>query len=136
MEARTFNRSRFQRRYRLEPETRKLTLLTTDVPGCNGLCFSPDEKLLYVNDTGGRFIQVFDVQADGTLKNSRRFVDIKGSEPGNPDGMKCDVRGNVYCTGPAGVHVFDPSGKYLGRIKIPEHCSNMAGAMPTGRRCT
>ncbi len=66
------------------------------------------------------------MQADGTVKNSRRFVDIKGSEPGNPDGMKCDVRGNVYCTGPAGVHVFDPSGKYLGRIKIPEHCSNMA----------
>jgi len=112
--------------YRLEPDSKKLTLLTTDVPGCNGLCFSPDEKVLYVNDTGGRFIQMFDVQADGTLKNSRRFVDIKGSEPGNPDGMKCDVQGNVYCTGPAGVHVFDPSGEYLGRIKIPEHCSNMS----------
>jgi gluconolactonase len=112
--------------YRLEPDAKKLTLLTTDVPGCNGLCLSPDEKVLYVNDTGGRFIQMFDVQADGTVKNSRRFVDIKGSEPGNPDGMKCDVRGNVYCTGPAGVHVFDPTGQYLGRIKIPEHCSNMA----------
>jgi gluconolactonase len=112
--------------YRLEPDARKLTLLTKDVPGCNGLCFSPDEKTLYVNDTGGRFIQMYDVQADGTLKNSRRFADIVGEEPGNPDGLKADVEGNVYCTGPAGVHVFDSSGAYLGRIKVPEHCANMA----------
>lgn len=112
--------------YRLEPETRKLTLLTTEVPGCNGLCFSPDEKILYVNDTGGRYIQMFDVEPDGTLANSRRFVDVVGTEPGNPDGMKVDVEGNVYCTGPAGVHVFDPKGSYLGRILIPGHCANMA----------
>jgi gluconolactonase len=112
--------------YRLEPDTRKLTLLTTDVPGCNGLVFSPDESVLYINDTGGRFIQMFDVQADGALVNSRRFADVVGDEPGNPDGMKVDVAGNLYCTGPAGVHVFDPSGAYLGRIKAPEHCSNMA----------
>ena len=112
--------------YRLEPDTRKLTLLTTDVPNCNGLTFSPDESILYINDTGGRFIQAYDVQPDGTLKNSRRFADIKGEEPGNPDGMKVDVAGNVYCTGPAGIHVFDPSGKYLGRLKVPEHSANMA----------
>jgi gluconolactonase len=112
--------------YRLDPDARKLTLLTTDVPGCNGLVFSPDESILYVNDTGGRFIQAYDVQADGTLKNSRRFVNIVGEEPGNPDGMKVDVKGNVYCTGPAGVHVFNPSGAYLGRLKVPEHCANMA----------
>lgn len=112
--------------YRLNPDTRDLTLLTDGVPGCNGLVFSPDESLLYVNDTGGRYIQVFDVQADGTLKNSRRFVDIVGEEPGNPDGMKVDVKGHVYCTGPGGIHIFDPSGNYLGRLKVPEHCSNMA----------
>lgn len=112
--------------YRLEPDSRKLILLTKDVPGCNGLVFSPDESILYVNDTGGRFIQAFDVKPDGTLTNSRRFVDVKGEEPGNPDGMKVDVQGNVYCTGPAGIHVFDPSGTYLGRLKVPEHCSNMA----------
>jgi gluconolactonase len=112
--------------YRLEPDSRKLTLLTTDVPGCNGLVFSPDESILYVNDTGGRFIQMFDVQADGTLANSRRFADVVGEEAGNPDGMKVDVQGHLYCTGPAGVHVFDAAGAYLGRIKVPEHCSNMA----------
>lgn len=112
--------------YRLEPDTRKLTLLTTDTPGCNGLCFSPDEKTLYVNDTGGRFVQAYDVKADGTVTNSRRFSVLKGEEPGNPDGLKCDVLGNVYCTGPAGVHIWDPKGNFLGRIRIPEHCANMS----------
>ena len=51
---------------------------------------------------------------------------MTGEEPGNPDGMKVDVEGNVYCTGPGGVHVFDSSGAYLGRILVPESCSNMA----------
>ncbi len=112
--------------YRLNAETGELTLLTDEVPGCNGLVFSPDESLLYINDTGGRYIEVYDVQADGNLKNSRRFVDVVGDEPGNPDGMKVDREGHVYCTGPAGIHVFDSSGSYLGRLKVPEACSNMA----------
>lgn len=112
--------------YRLEPESRQLTLLTTDVPGCNGLCFSPDESLLYVNDTGARHIKVFDVQPDGTLANGRLFATLVGDEPGNPDGMKVDVEGNVYCTGPGGIHAFDPDGTYLGRLRVPEHCSNLA----------
>lgn len=112
--------------YRLNPDTGEFSLLTDSVPGCNGLAFSPDESVLYVNDTGGRYIDVFDVQPDGTLKNSRRFADVVGEEPGNPDGMKVDVQGHVYCTGPAGIHVFDPSGNCLGRLKVPEHCSNMA----------
>lgn len=112
--------------FKLDPTTGGLMLLTTDVPNCNGLAFTPDESVLYVNDTGGRFIQAFDVTADGMLTNSRRFCDVTGEEPGNPDGMKVDVEGNVYCTGPGGVHVFDASGTYLGRILVPESCSNMA----------
>jgi len=116
--------------YRLEPETRKLTLLTKEVVNCNGLTFSPDEKVLYINDTGGRFIQAYDVKADGTLTNSRRFADVVGEEAGNPDGMKVDVDGNVYCTGPAGIHIFDPTGRYLGRLRVPEHCANMAWGDP------
>jgi gluconolactonase len=112
--------------FKLQPGTGELTLLTTEIPGCNGLAFSPDESILYVNDTGGRYIQAYDVKADGTLINSRRFCDVKGEQPGNPDGMKVDVSGHVYCTGPGGVHVFDPSGEFLGRILVPEPCSNMA----------
>ncbi|MDH3443588.1 MAG: SMP-30/gluconolactonase/LRE family protein, partial [Deltaproteobacteria bacterium] len=112
--------------YRLNAETGELTLLTDEVPGCNGLVFSPDESLHYINDTGGRYIEVYDVQDDGNLKNSRRFVDVVGDEPGNPDGMKVDIEGHVFCTGPAGIHVFDPSESYLGRLKVPEACSNMA----------
>jgi gluconolactonase len=116
--------------YRLDPITGELTLLTKEVPGCNGLVFSPDEKILYVNDTAGRYIQAYDVKADGTLTNGRRFANIIGEEPGNPDGMKVDVRGNVYCTGPAGIHVLDPAGSYLGRLLVPEHSANMAWGDP------
>jgi gluconolactonase len=112
--------------YRIDQETGELMLVTQDVPGCNGLTFSPDEKTLYVNDTGARHIKAFDVQSDGSLSNGRLFADIHGVEPGNPDGMKVDVEGNVYCTGPAGVHVLDPAGNFLGRILVPEHCANMA----------
>ena len=112
--------------YRLDPETGELTLLTTEVTGCNGLVFSTDEKILYINDTAGRYIQAFDVKADGTLENSRRFADVVGEEGGKPDGMKIDVEDNVYCTGPGGIHVFDPAGTFLGRIKVPEDCANLA----------
>ncbi len=112
--------------FKLVPGTGELTLLTTEIPGCNGLAFSPDESILYVNDTGGRYIQAYDVKTDDTLTNSRRFCDVRGDQPGNPDGMKVDVSGNVYCTGPGGMHVFDPTGVFLGRILVPEPCSNMA----------
>lgn len=112
--------------YRIDPATRELTLLTREVPGCNGLTFSPDEKILYVNDTAARHIKAFDVRTDGSIGPGRVFAEIHGVEPGNPDGMKVDVNGNVYCTGPAGIHILDPAGTYLGRILVPEHCANMA----------
>ena len=70
----------------------------------NGLCFSPDESLLYINDTPGAFIKVYDVNADGTLANGRMFFEGIGTgviEEGIPDGMKCDERGNIWVTGPA-----------------------------------
>ena len=112
--------------YRLDPATGVLTLLIDDIGGCNGLAFSPDESVLYVNDTGGRFIKAFDVRADGTVTNGRLFATLTGDEPGNPDGMKVDVEGNVYCTGPGGVHVLDSAGQHLGRIRTPEASANMA----------
>ncbi|MFC1491564.1 SMP-30/gluconolactonase/LRE family protein [Nitrospinota bacterium] len=110
--------------YRLDPDDGKLTLLTTDVVYPNGLCFSPDESLLYVNDSRPRLVWVWDVQPNGTVKNRRLFEDYNADDPGGPDGMKVDVEGNVYCTGPGGVWVTAPDGTHLGRIKVPEHCAN------------
>ena len=112
--------------YRVNADGSGVTLVTDQVEGPNGLCFSPDESLLYVNDTPRRNIQVYEVQPDGSLKNGRIFYTDTGTEAGVPDGMKVDVEGNVYCTGSAGIHVINRSGKLLGRIKVPEHVANMA----------
>ena len=94
----------------------------------NGLCFSPDETLLYVNDTEQCNIRVFDVRPDGSLTNGRLFASgLKDSmKPGVPDGMKCDAEGNVWVTAPGGVWVYDPSGQLLGKVSIPELPANLA----------
>ena len=83
-------------------------------------------SLLYINDTREYLIKAYDVNADGSLKNGRVFAKVTGSEPGVADGMKCDVEGNVYCTGPGGVHAWNAAGIHLGRIRIPGHCTNFA----------
>ncbi len=103
-----------------------MTLVIADCVYPNGLVFSPDESVLYVNDTRQALIRAFDVHADGAVGPPRIFYRLAGTEPGVADGMKVDVEGNVYCTGPAGIHVIAPSGELLGRIKIPGHCTNMA----------
>ncbi len=94
----------------------------------NGLCFSPDERLLYVNDTVQALIRVFDVAADGSLSNGRIFATgIRSSlEPGVPDGMKCDQRGNVWVTAPGGIWVYAPNGDLLGKVRVPEVVANLA----------
>jgi gluconolactonase len=87
----------------------------------NGLAFSPDEKYLYVNDSQRSLIMRYDVQPDDTITNGRVFIDMSSDKtPGNPDGMKVDARGNVYCTGPGGVWIISPEGKHLGTIVLPE----------------
>jgi gluconolactonase len=92
----------------------------------NGLCFSPDESLLYVNDTEQANIRVFDV-AGGKLSNGRIFASgIRDSlRPGVPDGMKCDAEGNIWCTAPGGIWVFAPDGRHIGSVSVPELVANL-----------
>ena len=116
-----------QEQPRLSPEGNELRIVADDFERPNGLAFSPDEKRLYIDDSSERrHIRVFDVQADGSLSNGRIFHDMNIDEPGSPDGMKVDVNGHIYCTGPGGVWVFDGEGKHLGTIVTPEKPSNCA----------
>jgi sugar lactone lactonase YvrE len=91
----------------------------------NGLCFSPDEKLLYINCSRERLIRVYDVNADGSVRNGRVFFKYTDPERGNPDGLKCDVDGNVWCTGPGGIWVHDKNGNVLCRLRVPGHPTNI-----------
>jgi gluconolactonase len=110
----------------------------------NGLCFSPDERLLYVNDSDHGHVKMFDVAADGTLGPPRMFAEGVGHgftdddsdaireaahqelhDAGAVDGMKCDEHGNVWVTGPGGVWVLNPAGARIGRIRAPEVVGNL-----------
>ena len=115
----------FQGVYRLSADGQTLTLLVDDFDRPNGLCFSPDESILYIDDTERMHIRAFDVQPDGTIANGRVFAEEEG-EGAAPDGMKIDVHGNVYLTGPGGIWVFDTSGEHLGVIQTPERSANLA----------
>ena len=116
----------FQGVYRISPSG-ELTLLVDDFDRPNGLAFSPDEKVLYIADSSARsHIRAFDVKTDGTLANGRIFAELKTGEPGSPDGLKVDTKGNIWSTGPAGVWVLDKTGKHLGTIKPPEVPANCA----------
>jgi gluconolactonase len=104
-----------------------LKLLTKEMVRPNGLAFSPDEKKLYVSDSQKGHIRVFQVKADGTLAHGRVFAQLKGpTNKGVPDGMKVDVKGNVYCSGPEGVWIFSNAGQMLGKIILPEVVTNLA----------
>jgi len=107
--------------FRISADGKEMTVVCEDNTYPNGLCFSPDEKILYVNDSRERVIRAYDVKSDGTVGKSRLFHKYTGPERGVPDGMKCDVEGNVWCTAPGGIWVHDPSGKPLVRIKTEGH---------------
>jgi gluconolactonase len=119
----------FQGVYRIPPGGGPVQLLVdrTLFAQPNGLCFSPDESRLYVNDTEKAEIRVFDVWADGRLSAGRLFASGVRSptEAGVPDGMKCDRLGNVWVTAPGGVWVYAPSGELVGKVKVPELVSNL-----------
>jgi gluconolactonase len=123
--------------YRLDPATGAATAVVTPggphgphVERPNGLCFSPDESLLYLVDTGAapRTILVFDVVDGRRVANGRRFADMS---PGTSDGVRCDVDGNLWSAaggggdGFDGVHVFAPDGTRIGQILLPEKCANL-----------
>src|SRR5215475_11858215 len=104
--------------YRVTPDLGTLSLLSDSFIAPNGLAFSPDESVLYINDSRRGHIRAFDLLPTGMLakQTDRVFADLRGSEPGVPDGMKVDRAGNVYCGGSGGIWILDPQGKKLGRI--------------------
>jgi gluconolactonase len=116
----------FQGVFRVPPGGGELELVVDeqefDFP--NGLCFSPDESILYVNDSARGHVKAFDVAAEGSLSKSRIYADgMLSPEPkkeGAVDGMECDEQGNVWVTAPLGVKVFTPEGELLGMIETPE----------------
>lgn len=114
----------FQGVYRIDPVSGEVTLLADDFDQPNGLTFSLDESKIFIGDTDKGHIRVFDVQSDGSLSNSRVWATPTGDGDGVPDGMKADSAGNIYCTGPGGVHVFAPDATSLGVIKVPEGVAN------------
>ena len=117
--------------YRIDPHSGKLQVVAGDLNRPNGLCFSPDESKLYVAEGGvtPRLIQVYDVLGGGTrLGNKRVFLDCGA---GTVDGFRCDVDGNLWCGWGMGsdeldgVMIFNPAGKAIGRIQLPERCANL-----------
>jgi gluconolactonase len=104
--------------YRVSPDLGTIMLLTEDMLAPNGLAFTPDEKVLYVDDSRRRHIRAFELLPNGALakQTDRVFADLSGPEPGVPDGMKVDSAGNVYSGGSGGLYILDKNGKKLGRI--------------------
>jgi gluconolactonase len=134
--------------HRIAPDG-SLSNVTAETEYPNGIAFSPDERVLYVAITrrdercieektrgevcAHQCIRAFDVAADGSLSNNRIFANMASAADGVPDGMKVDVEGRVYCTGPEGVWVFDASGHHLGVIHLPEIPANCAWGGPDHR---
>lgn len=117
--------------YRLDPETGEATCLETEIPGPNGLAFSPDERTLYIvaSRANPREILAYDV-IDGTRITNRRTL-IDAGPGGTPDGFRIDEDGNLWCGWGMGtpeldgVMVFNPAGDPIGRIALPERCANL-----------
>lgn len=133
--------------YRFDPASGKLDLLLDDLAGPNGLCFSPDESRLYVVESRAepsRLIWAYDLDLQGRLQNKRKHVDAEG--PGALDGIRCDEDGNLWCgwgsNGSAGVDaetldgvmVFNPQGRPIGHIQLPERCANLCFGGPKNNR--
>jgi sugar lactone lactonase YvrE len=115
----------FQGVFRVSPNGQTLTLVARDFIKPNGLAFSPDEKILYIADTELGHIRAFDVNADGSITNSRVFCNVE-----RPDGFRVDVEGSLYISAMKSVEVFDRTGKKLGEITLSERPANVAFGDP------
>ncbi len=114
--------------YRVSPDLGTIHVLVRDFVVPNGLAFSPDESILYINDSRRGHIRAFEVEPTGllALATDRVFAAMHDDRVGVPDGMKVDVEGNVYCTGPGGIWIFDRAGMHLGTIATGAQTTNVA----------
>jgi len=116
------------------PENDKLQLIIKDIKRPNGIAFSPDEKYLYIAESGDKVWLRYKVQPDGSVTDGQTFLDAKtDSTPGVPDGMRVDKKGNIYSAGPGGVWIISPEGKHIGTIKVPEVVGNVAWGDKDGK---
>ena len=116
------------------PDRAHLQLLLTGLPRPNGIAFSPDGKTLYVNNSQPKRWMKYPVRADGSLGPGSVFFDAShDTNKGAPDGMKVDIKGNIYSAGPGGIWIFSPQGKHLGTIHTPQNAGNLAWGGPDAR---
>jgi gluconolactonase len=124
--------------YRLDPQTGELKVVCDDFVKPNGLCFSPDESILYVADSavshdpdGPHHIRAFRLGTDAGLSGGEVFAEVS---PGLPDGFRVDVQGNVWTSAGDGVHCYNPEGRLLGKIHTPQVTSNLVFGGPRRNR--
>jgi gluconolactonase len=117
-----------------QPARDKLQLVIKDLSRPNGIAFSPDEKFLYIADSGKKIWMRYLVQPDGSVADGILFLDASSDNaPGGPDGIRVDKNGNLYGSGPGGVWIISPEGKHLGTIKVPERIANVAWGDEDGK---
>jgi gluconolactonase len=117
-----------------QPARDKLQLVIKDLSRPNGIAFSPDEKFLYVADSGRKVWMRYPVRPDGSVGDGIVFLDASSDNaPGGPDGIRVDKNGNLYGSGPGGVWIISPAGKHLATIKVPERVSNVAWGDKDGK---
>ncbi len=118
--------------YRWDPQTKQLAVVAGDLNRPNGLAFSPDESLLYIVEAGvsPRVVQAYEVATNGTRLTGKRAL-VTTTDGGTPDGLRVDVDGNLWigwgmgAEGLDGVSIFNPDGRLIGRIDLPERCANL-----------